>query len=93
MAVEDARLLLAHIDETIGRDSKNWPPPPAGYPGEVEAALLDSVFSLRAVYGKSSAKGPRRVVARWRDQVDRPLNSLKALKRDVCKLGGADGFK
>lgn len=91
--MEDARLLLAHIDETIGRDSTNWPPPPVGYPGEVEAALLDSVFSLRAVYGKSSDTGPRRVVARWRDHADRPLNSLKALKQDVCDLGETDEFK
>jgi hypothetical protein len=70
-----------------------WPALPPGYPGRIEAALLDSVFSLRATYGQSSNKGPRAVVARWHDHVDRPLDSLAKLISEVDRLGGPDGFR
>lgn len=83
--LEVAKLLSA-IALTLG-PSAAWPVYPGGYPDEAEAALLDSVFSLSAVYG-SRDKGPRGVVKRWRTQVSRPLNSLSQLVADVERLGG-----
>lgn len=56
-------MVLQAITSSIG-DKHSWPPYPGGHPDEVEAALLDSVFSLTAVYGSSAAVGPRAVVRR-----------------------------
>jgi hypothetical protein len=88
------RLVLKHIDETIGLVEDEWITRPTGYPEEIEAALLDSVFSLRARYGASATKGPRAVVRRWREQADRPLNDLGALVAWVeGKPGQDDDFR
>lgn len=87
------RLLLAHIGRTIGLDPNEWPPRPPGYPDQIEAALIDAVFSLRATYGQSSTKGPRAVVKRWANYVDRPLNNLEKLVQDVQALGGHASFR
>ncbi|MDJ0360636.1 hypothetical protein [Rhodococcus sp. H29-C3] len=59
----DREALTAHI-ETCAAPSKSpyWNP---GWPQEVEAALLDAVFSARATYGGPDT-GVRRVVSRWR---------------------------
>lgn len=90
---ESLRAVIAHIERTIGLDPSRWPPLPPGYPGQIEAALLDSIFSLQATYGQSSSKGPRAVVERWRDHVRRPLDSLTELVKEVERLGGPDGFR
>jgi len=84
------RLVLRHMDETIGLKGDAWVARPTGYHGEIEAALLDSVFSLRARYGQSATKGPRAVVRRWRDEVGRPLNDLGALVEWVEGKPGRD---
>ena len=87
----DLGTALDAIASTIG-SKEIWPRYPGGYPGEVEAALLDSVFSLSAVYG-SPKSGARAVVARWRKHVDRPLDSLSALVADVDRAGGPEEFR
>ena len=88
----DLAKLLEAITNSIGGE-QSWPPYPGGHPDEVEAALLDSVFSLMAVYGSANA-GPRAVVRRWRDHVGtRPLNSLSGLVADVDRAGGTDAFR
>lgn len=87
-------LVLKHMDETVGLKEAEWVARPTGYPDEIEAALLDSVFSLRARYGASATKGPRAVVGRWRDEVGRPLNDLGALVEWVDgKPGRDDDFR
>lgn len=90
---DSLRSIVAHIERTIGVDPTHWPALPPGYQGQIEAALLDSVFSLRATYGQSSSVGPRAVVRRWQDHVNRPLDSLEMLIKDVEALDGADGFR
>lgn len=89
---EEVPKVLAAVAATIGEES-SWAPYPGGYPDEVEAALLDSVFSLRAVYGSSAGRGVKEVVRRWRSYVDRPLNSLSQLAVDVDSAGGPEAFK
>src|SRR3954453_16521771 len=88
---QDLNLMLAAIAANVG-GKETWPPYPGGYPQEVEAALLDSVFSLSAVYG-SPETGARAVVKRWREHVGRPLNSLPGLVADVESAGGAGAFR
>jgi hypothetical protein len=87
----DLDKVLDAIAASIG-SKESWPPYPGGYPQEAEAALLDSVFSLSAVYG-SAETGTRAVVKRWRDHVGRPLNSLSALVADVEGAGGPQNFR
>jgi len=91
----DAKLrqLQEHVAKTIGLEPDSWPSRPQGYPDRIEAALIDSVFSLRAVYGTSRSVGPRAVVQRWQEAVSRPLNSLRQLVADVDGLGGPDEFR
>jgi hypothetical protein len=87
------REMLDHVEKTIGLDVSRWPTYPGGYPDECEAALLDSVFSLQARYGRSADRGARAVVNRWRQHTERTLNSLRLLVQDVDRLGGPDGFR
>jgi hypothetical protein len=73
----ELQAVLVRINASLG-DRATWPRYPGGYPGEIEAALLDSVFSLQAVYG-SANNGARGVVSRWRAHTGRPIKSLAAL--------------
>ncbi len=87
----DLQQMITAIAERLGPPT-TWPTYPGGYPDEVEAALLDSVFSLSAVYG-SPESGARAVVQRWREHVDRPLDSLSGLVTAVDQAGGPEQFK
>lgn len=89
----DLAKVLRAVTDCIGA-KETWVPYPGGHPEEVEAALLDSVFSLMAVYGSSGDVGPRAVVKRWREHVGgRSLNSLTSLVADVDSAGGPDAFR
>lgn len=61
----DLDALIGHIHRTVGTDLAAWP---GGWTTEIEAALLDAIFSIRARYGKSPTTGVRRVVNTWRAQ-------------------------
>ncbi len=87
---DEVERMLSAIAERIGAPT-TWPTYPGGYPNEVEAALLDSVFSLSAVYG-SPESGARAVVQRWRLHVGRPLDSLSGMVAAVDQAGGSDQF-
>lgn len=69
---EDLNALNAAIRKDFPtREDPGWP---GGYPEEIESALIDAVFSIRARYGATPDIGVRRVVASWREArgVDRP---------------------
>lgn len=52
---------------------------PGGWPGQVEAALMDAVLSIRANYGQPH-NGVRGAVRRWRaERGDVPLDDLNVL--------------
>lgn len=74
---EEVAALVAIIEKTLSREaSPFWFP---GWHGEIEAALLDSVFAARATYG-GEGNGVRRVIARWRAyRGDGPLDDLSVL--------------
>lgn len=60
----DREALTAHIATCVTpAKSPYWNP---GWPQEIEASLLDAVFSARATYGGPET-GVRRVVSRWRE--------------------------
>lgn len=69
--------LHRHVVQTIGTSPTAWP---GGWPGEIEAALLDAVFSVRARYGsRTNRTGVFGAVMRWRDQHEAPVNDLRRL--------------
>lgn len=73
---EQLELLLAHIDRTLGTELLGWP---GGWPNDIEAALLDAVFSIRAVYGSSPTTGVRAVAHRWIDHRGGHADDLSVL--------------
>jgi hypothetical protein len=62
-----------------------WAPWPGGWPNQIELAVLDAVFSIRARYGKAAtetkgATGVRRVLDNWRcHRHESDLDDLQAL--------------
>ncbi|MGA9869575.1 MAG: hypothetical protein WBQ44_00285 [Rhodococcus sp. (in: high G+C Gram-positive bacteria)] len=59
----ECEAIATHIEHTVRQSvSPAWAP---GWPGEIEAAVLDAAFSLRAAYGGPET-GVRKVVAQWR---------------------------
>jgi hypothetical protein len=79
----DVTRLVAQIESSIGSE---LPESPGGWPNEIEAALIDAVFSARATYGGPNS-GVRAVVRRWRDEREKangaavPLDDLTEIAR------------
>lgn len=69
--------LYRHVERTIGTSPSAWP---GGWPNEVEAALLDAVFSVRARYGSRAHRtGVYGAVTRWRDACGGTADDLRRL--------------
>jgi hypothetical protein len=78
------------VDDAAQRLTKKlppgpWAPWPGGWPDQIELAVLDAVFSIRAHYGKRAeggepATGVYRVLDNWRRyRASAHLNDLEAL--------------
>jgi hypothetical protein len=67
---EDVVKILLHVDAAIGQPG-NWDKWPGGWPEDIEAALVDAVFSARAVYRSKRGRGIFANVADWRYSRDR----------------------
>ena len=84
----DTAVLVQYIQKTLGSDWAAWP---GGWPGEVEAALLDAVLSARSRYGTPTT-GVRGAIKRYRESVGEdglPLNTLGRLANvDAEQLAG-----
>lgn len=74
-SVDTVEIVAAYITAIMPRES--WPFWFDGWPGEIEAAVLDAVFSARATYGTEST-GVRKVVAAWRADRGVELDDLRA---------------
>lgn len=59
----DLNRLLTTINDELPKET--WKPFRGGWPGQIEAALIDAVLSIRATYG-SESNGVRIAVARYR---------------------------
>jgi hypothetical protein len=83
--VEDLGKLIAYIDEKL---PPGWPEWPGGWPGQIEAALLDAVLSIRARYGSANT-GVRAAVRRYKEFVDddRPNSLMRLAGFDPIELG------
>lgn len=77
MAVRDSTRLVRELSR---RAQADWGDAPSGWPGEIEAGLLDAVLSIRATYGRPTT-GVRAAVLRWREHRGRVrLDDLAALE-------------
>lgn len=77
----DTGKLVDHIKLTL---PPTWTPWPGGRPGQVEAALIDSVLSIRAAYGRAAddgraATGVHRSIDRYAAANAAPLDDLERL--------------
>lgn len=62
--VNDVEVLDQYIESTVGTEIAQWP---GGWPGQIEAALIDAIYSIRARYGGPKT-GVRAVVNNWRER-------------------------
>lgn len=70
-------VLHKYVLETVGENPADWP---GGWPDEIEAALIDAVFSVRARYGSRERKtGVFGAVTRWREHRGEPADDLRVL--------------
>ena len=70
-------VLHGYVLETVGQDPTAWP---GGWPDEIEAALIDAIFSVRARYGNRARKtGVFGAVSRWREHRGASANDLRVL--------------
>lgn len=73
----DLDMLHQHVIETVGDAPGAWP---GGWPDDVEAALIDAVFSVRARYGSRERRtGVYGAVVRWREWRDGDGDDLRDL--------------
>ncbi|MDX6535514.1 MAG: hypothetical protein QOF68_3258 [Gaiellales bacterium] len=66
MATPNANDVAALTDAVNRKLPPEWARYPGGWPGQIEAALVDAVLSIRATYGQPH-NGVRGAVARWRE--------------------------
>lgn len=82
--------LCDHVGQVIGW---SWPDHPGGWPGQIELALIDTIFSARAAYGRPAtddrpATGVHRVVHEWRNlRATSPLDDLRSLRETIKRAG------
>lgn len=66
---------------------EEWGRWPGGWPGDIESALVDAVFSARAVYRSRRGRGIHADVTRWREARSRSEFTLKALLDEIDAVG------
>lgn len=76
---EDIAKVHEHVRQTIGEDPAKWFKWPGGWPGDIESALIDAVFSARAIYRSKRGRGISRKIADWQAGRTRSAFSLPTL--------------
>ncbi len=85
----DRDAVVAAVRRLVAMDRSGWP---GGYPSEIEAALLDTVLSVRARYGQENT-GVRKRVSKYRlhvkgDRLD-SLARLAAQDPEALRVSGS----
>jgi len=82
----DVQKTLDHVVSAIGKPSA-WGEWPGGWAGDIEAALVDAVFSARAVYRSKRGRGVRAQVVAWGATRKRHSFTLDALASEIIAVG------
>jgi len=91
---DDVTRVLGHVHATIG-EREEWARWPGGWPDDIESALVDAVFSARAVYRSERGRGTYASVVAWQQTRNRRVYSLGALLAEIDAAGvsgWADSF-
>jgi hypothetical protein len=83
----DLDKVIAHIDSVLGPPGEWKAKWPGGWPGDIESALVDAIFSARAVYRTASGRGIFANVTDWRAVRGRQTWSVEALIAEIDKAG------
>jgi hypothetical protein len=83
---DDLKAVLTHIRETIGA-SPSWTEWPGGWRDDIESALLDAVFSARAVYRSKHGRGVHSLIVTWQQKRTRTQYTLSALSDEIDAVG------
>ena len=78
----DAASVMTHIAETIGTNPEGWKRWPGGWPGDIESALVDAVFSARAIYKTKDGRGIYARVVDWQATRQAGLLAVPATRGD-----------
>lgn len=84
---EDIAKVREHVRKTIGEDAARWTKWPGGWPGDIESALIDAVFSAQAIYRSKQGRGISRKIADWQARRTRSAFSLAALIAEIDGVG------
>ena len=87
MTPNDVAKVCQHVRETIGGDPEQWTKWPGGWPDDIESALIDAVFSARAIYRTKHDRGIYRNVDDWQQRRERVTFSLDALIAEINAVG------
>lgn len=79
---QDVLKVLTHVKVTVG-ERDEWTKWPGGWSDDIESALLDAVFSARAIYDSAGGRGVHTQVTRWRGRRTRIVYSLDALVAEI----------
>jgi hypothetical protein len=86
---EDIAKVREHVREAIGEDPAQWTKWPGGWPDDIESALIDAVFSARAMYRSKRGRGISRKIAEWQRARTRSTYSLDVLIAEIDAVGVA----
>lgn len=82
----DVVKILEHVNGELGAPTE-WAKWPGGWPGDIEAALVDAVFSGQAVYRSKRGRGVHANVVSWRDARQRNSFTLEILLAEIDEAG------
>lgn len=84
---EDTARVREHVQATIGIEPDEWTKWLGGWRGDIESALIDAVFSARAIYATAGGRGVSRNIADWQAARTRSTFSLDALLTEIAAVG------
>jgi hypothetical protein len=82
----DVRKIQELVASGLG-PPKGWTKWDGGWPGDIESALVDAVFSARAVYSTKNNRGVLSLVETWRGERLRTSFDLTALASEIAGEG------
>lgn len=89
---DEVEILVAAVGERLGGQSA-WARFPGGWPGDLESALIDAVYSARAVYKTTGGGGVHSRVVTWQAGRRRSTFTATALRGEIDRSGPEDWAK